>query len=64
MCSKAGKTRNVGTMQCCTDRCDELSISEKVNLDVEYMKNKSFFFDIKIIFITLRKVIKTEGVAH
>ena len=43
---------------------DELYISEKVNLDVEYMKNKSFFFDIKIIFITLRKVIKTEGVAH
>ena len=43
---------------------DELSIAEKVALDVEYMTQKSFRFDMKIIVITFLKVIKRDGVVH
>ena len=43
---------------------DELSISEKVNFDLEYMKKKSFLFDVKILFMTLFKVIRNDGVKH
>lgn len=41
---------------------DELPIPKKVQLDEEYLKRKSFFFDIKIIFMTVFKVAKSEGV--
>ncbi len=41
---------------------DELPIPKKVQLDEEYLKKKSFFFDIKIIFMTAFKVVKSEGV--
>ena len=43
---------------------DELSISDKVALDVEYMNRKSFCFDIKIIWMTLLKVINSQGISH
>ena len=43
---------------------DELPIAEKVALDVEYLKNRSFWFDIHIIFLTMRKVIMRDNVAH
>lgn len=43
---------------------DELPIPEKVQLDVEYMKRQSFFFDLKIIFLTFLKVLKKDGIAH
>lgn len=43
---------------------DELPIPVKVNFDEYYLKNRSFFFDIKIILLTLLKVIKREGVSH
>ena len=43
---------------------DEFSISEKVNFDLEYMKKKSFLFDLKILFMTLLKVIRNDGVKH
>ena len=43
---------------------DELSISEKVGLDVEYLEKKSFWFDMKILWITLLKVTKVNGVSH
>ncbi len=43
---------------------DELPIVEKVALDVEYFKNRSFWFDIHIIFLTMRKVIMRDNVAH
>lgn len=43
---------------------DELPIPEKVKLDVEYMQRQSFFLDIKIIFLTFVKVLKSEGVQH
>ena len=41
---------------------DELPIPKKVQLDEEYLKRKSFFFDIKIIFMTVFKVAKSEGI--
>lgn len=41
---------------------DELPIPQKVELDEEYLKKKSFFFDIKIIFMTVFKVAKREGI--
>ena len=43
---------------------DELSISDKVALDVEYMNRKSFCFDIRIIWMTFLKVINSQGVSH
>lgn len=43
---------------------DELPIPEKVRLDVEYLKNRSVLFDLKIMAMTLLKVLRSEGVAH
>ena len=43
---------------------DELSIPEKVKLDVEYMHKKSFWFDLKILWLTFLKVINGKGVSH
>ena len=43
---------------------DELSIPDKVELDVEYLNRKSFWFDIKILWMTFLKVIKRDGVSH
>ena len=43
---------------------DELSIADKVALDVEYMNRKSFWFDVKILCITFLKVVKKDGVSH
>ena len=43
---------------------DELSIPDKVALDVEYMNRQSFWFDIKILWMTFLKVIKCDGVSH
>ena len=43
---------------------DELSIPEKVALDVEYLNRQSFWFDIKILCMTFLKVVKRDGVSH
>ena len=43
---------------------DELSIADKVNFDLEYMKKKSFLFDLKILLMTLIKVVRNDGVKH
>lgn len=43
---------------------DELPIPQKVGLDVEYMRRRSFLFDIYIIWLTLLKVLKRDGVSH
>ena len=43
---------------------DDLSIPDKVALDVEYMNCQSFWFDIRILWITFLKVIKRDGVSH
>ena len=43
---------------------DELPIPEKVALDIEYMKRQSFWFDLKIIFLTFLKVLRKDGITH
>ena len=43
---------------------DELSISEKVQYDEEYLKRACMSFDIYIIWLTIIKVIKKDGVSH
>ncbi len=43
---------------------DELPIPQKVALDVEYLQRQSFWFDIKILWLTALKVLKKEGVTH
>ena len=43
---------------------DELSIPDKVALDVEYLNRQSFWFDIKILCMTFLKVVKHDGVSH
>lgn len=43
---------------------DELPIPQKVALDVEYLKFKSLWFDLRILFATLLKVIRRDGVSH
>ena len=42
---------------------DELTIVEKVQFELEYMHNKSFWLDIKILWVTLFKVLKRDGVS-
>jgi O-antigen biosynthesis protein WbqP len=43
---------------------DELPISEKVKLDREYLQRKSFLFDLRILFLTLVRVLQGHGVSH
>ncbi len=43
---------------------DELPIPDKVKLDVEYLQNHSVWLDIKIIFFTVSKVLRRDGITH
>ena len=43
---------------------DELPILDKVNLDVDYLNQKSFRLDLKIIFLTFLQVIRRDSVSH
>ena len=43
---------------------DELSIPDKVILDIEYLIRQSFWFDMKILWMTFLKVMKRDGVSH
>ncbi len=43
---------------------DELSIEEKVNYDFEYLMKKSFRFDLLIIWLTFKNVIRKDGISH
>jgi O-antigen biosynthesis protein WbqP len=43
---------------------DELPIPQKVRLDVEYMEQQAFALDLKIIFLTVLKVVRRDGIAH
>ncbi|QWE27032.1 sugar transferase [Polynucleobacter sp. AP-Ainpum-60-G11] len=43
---------------------DELSIPDKVQYDLEYLHNQSFLFDMRILILTLFKVILRSGVSH
>jgi O-antigen biosynthesis protein WbqP len=43
---------------------DELSIADKVKLDVEYLNHQSFWLDMRILWMTFLKVVKRDGVSH
>ena len=43
---------------------DELPIPDKVKLDVEYLQRRSFWFDIRILWLTFVKVIRRDGITH
>ena len=43
---------------------DELSIPDKVALDVEYLNRQSFWFEIKILWMTFLRVVKRDDVSH
>lgn len=41
-----------------------ISWEAKFRYDVEYVRNVSFLFDLKILFLTVFKVVKKEGIAQ
>ena len=43
---------------------DELPIPDKVKLDVDYMHQQSLFFDLKIIALTVLKVLCRDDIQH
>lgn len=43
---------------------DELPIPAKVQLDIQYLQRRSFWFDIRILWLTFVKVLRREGVTH
>ena len=43
---------------------DNLSIPDKVASDVEYLHRQSFWFDMKILWMTFLKVVNRDGVSH
>lgn len=43
---------------------DKLSIAEKVLFDEVYMKQQSFWFDLKIIWLTFIKIINRNDISH
>lgn len=43
---------------------DELPIPQKVALDVEYLQMQGFWFDLRIIWLTALKVLRSDGVSH
>jgi O-antigen biosynthesis protein WbqP len=43
---------------------DELPIPVKVQLDVAYLNRRSLWLDIRILWLTLVKVLRRDGVSH
>lgn len=43
---------------------DELSIPDKVALDVEYLRRRSLLLDLRILVMTFRSTLRGEGVSH
>jgi len=43
---------------------DNLPIIRKVELDAEYLENKSFLLDLKIIFLTIFKTLMVQDISH
>lgn len=42
--------------------CNAISWEEKFNYDVEYVDKLSFALDLKIILLTIKKVLQREGI--
>ena len=43
---------------------DEIALTDKVRLDTEYLQRQSFVFDLHILWLTVLKVVRREGVTH
>jgi len=43
---------------------DDLAIPEKVEFDEFYLKRRSFMFDLRIIGLTMLKVVRADNVSH
>jgi len=43
---------------------DELAIVDKVVLDAEYLRIRSFWVDLKILFLTFKRVVNYTNVMH
>jgi O-antigen biosynthesis protein WbqP len=43
---------------------DELPIPEKVKFDVDYLNRRSFFMDMRILVMTVGKVLGSKGITH
>ncbi|WP_411878040.1 sugar transferase [Polaromonas sp. YR568] len=43
---------------------DELPIPDKVALDAEYLRRRSIWFDMRILWLTAVKVLRRDGVSH
>lgn len=43
---------------------DELPIPKKVELDEEYLLHRSFMFDLRVLWLTVVKVLRRDGVSH
>lgn len=43
---------------------DDLPIPVKVEYDIEYLRRRGFWFDLKIMLLTFVKVLRGEGVHH
>jgi O-antigen biosynthesis protein WbqP len=43
---------------------DDISIENKVQLELEYLQKKSFLFDIEIVIKTFTNVLISKGVSH
>ncbi len=43
---------------------DELPISQKVKLDSEYLQRRSLLFDLRVLWMTVLKVLGRDGVSH
>jgi O-antigen biosynthesis protein WbqP len=43
---------------------DQLGITAKARLDAEYLRKQSLIFDVKILMLTLWRVLRAQGVQH
>lgn len=42
----------------------ESTIPDKVLLDAEYLRRRSLSFDLRILMLTVLRVVRSEGVSH
>lgn len=43
---------------------DSIPLERKVELDYEYLRGKSFLFDLRILFLTFFRVISADDISH
>lgn len=43
---------------------DELPLKEKVRLDSDYVRQQSLLLDLKVILLTVLKVVRRDGIVH